>query len=481
MSIRNCFTLALVLLGAQILLSGQTPPTQGTGTDTGNDPSRATPAPALSGVMGIDSQMPIEDTSGTLPQIPALLGGPRLSVALRSESERSNYLNVGVNVGATYDDNALLTPHNTLDNTAVSVFPSISLEQTRSRMSWKLGYASGLTVNQNLSNRNQWANDLNLESQFRLSPHVNLRVAEDFSLTSGGFFDSGNSNGVGVGSGGPNANLLAPLSEQMSSSTVVQTNYHFALNDVLGASGAFYSLHFSNAPAGVTLTDSRSASGSAFWLHGFGRDWVGVNYNFQRLTYTPSGQNSGGETRLHTILAINTFNLPNRFTLTAFLGPEYSENQGLVPTGENANATFNAWSYTGGIEVGWQQNHTSVAAGYSRRISDGSGVLGVVRLQGLHGEMRQQLRPGWAVGAGASYGHNNSVTVPSAGSAERINSASIGVALERNLGKSFALRAGYAHDFQEQFGTTNTSQQGAAHRNRFSVTLGYQWSRSLGR
>ena len=69
-----------------------------------------------------------------------------MSLAFPAESERSNYLRAGLNVGATYDDNALLTPTNTLGNTAFSVFPNISIEQTRPRMKWALDYAAGFTV-----------------------------------------------------------------------------------------------------------------------------------------------------------------------------------------------------------------------------------------------------------------------------------------------------------------------------------------------
>src|SRR5882672_5347964 len=252
MSIRDCSILGLVLMSLQVLTAGQNAPSQETSgqnppaQDQSNDASRSTPAPALSGVIGIDSPVAEDDTSGDLPAIPALLGGPKMSVALRSELERSNYLRGGLNVGATYDDNALLTPDNTLRNTTFSVFPNISLEQARARMKWKLGYAAGLTVNQRLSNRNQGSHDLNFDSQFRLSPHVNLRVAEEFTLTSG-FFDSGIGGGVGgVGSGGPNASLVTPLSQQRASLTVVEANYHFALNDLVGASGSFYDLHFSD-------------------------------------------------------------------------------------------------------------------------------------------------------------------------------------------------------------------------------------------
>src|SRR5205814_3838961 len=200
-----------------------------------------------------------------------------------------NYLRGGLNVGGTYDDNAFLTPHNIIGNTTFSVFPNISLDQTRSRIKWALSYAAGLTVNERLTSRNSGSHDLNFDSQFRLSPHVNLRIAEDFSLTSG-FFDSG--NGTTSGNGGPNASLFQPLSKQRSSSTVAEANYHVALQDLIGVSGSFSDLHFSDVPGNVSpsfnLTNTRTIAGSAFWLHGFGRDWAGVNYRFQRITFDPN-------------------------------------------------------------------------------------------------------------------------------------------------------------------------------------------------
>ena len=58
-------------------------------------------------------------------------------------------------------------------------------------MRWTLGYAGGLTVNQKITNQNQGSHNVIFDSQYRLSPHVNLRVAENFSLTTG-FFDAGN-------------------------------------------------------------------------------------------------------------------------------------------------------------------------------------------------------------------------------------------------------------------------------------------------
>jgi hypothetical protein len=473
MSIRNCSIIGLVLVGMQILSAAQNPPAQT------RDTERSAPAPALSGLAGIDTPAAEDDTSSGLPQIPSLLGGRGASMAFQSESERSNYLRGGLNVGAAYDDNALLTTGNGAGNMTYTVFPNIAIEQTLPRMRWSLGYAAGLTVNQRLSNNNQGSHDLNFESQFRLSPHVNLRVAEAFSLTSG-VFDAGTGAGVQPGAGGPNAGLLTPLASRRSSVTVVETNYHFALKDVVGASGSFYDLHYRDVPAGTpTLVDTRTASGSAFWFHRlFRQDWAGLSYRFERFTFDPDG-----ETLVHSFMAVNTLSFASKFTISGFIGPQYSDNHGVVAVGPGAGqvSQFNDWSVAGGVEGGWQSKRTSVAAGYSKRVNDGGGVLGAVRLQNVHANFRRELFPGWAAVFGIGYGSNKSLTVPVAGTATSIDSTSVSASLERNIGESLGLRMGYSHDFQSQSGSSDLTQNFDAHRNRFFVTLSYQWAKPIGR
>ncbi len=308
-------------------------------------------------------------------------------------------------------------------------------------MKWSLGYAGGLTVNQRSTNENQGSHNLNFDSQFRLSPHVTLRVAERFLLTTG-FFDAGVGTGEPGNPGGPNASLITPLSTQRSSLTTVETNYHFALNDLVGASGSFYDLNYTDVHGTQQLTNSQTASGSAFWLHKFFRgDWGGVTYRYDRISYDPTG-----ESRIHSFYAVNTLNLSGRFTLTGFIGPQYSENQGLL-SGSPQN---NDWSVAGGVDAGWQNLHTALTAGYSRTISDGGGLLGTVRLQNVHANFRRQIIPGWAAALNAAYGTNDSLTPPLPGTANSINLTSVGVSVERNVGKSVGFRMGYMHDFQQQ-------------------------------
>jgi len=245
---------------------------------------------------------------------------------------------------------------------------------------------------------------------------------------------------------------------------------------LIGASGSFFDSHFSSVAAGAQLANTQTASGSAFWLHQlFQGDWGGVSYRFQRITFNPGG----GETQVHSFLAVDTVNLSNRFTLTGFIGPQYVDNQGLV-LGALQSTQSNEWSVAGGVEGGWKNQHNSLSAGYSRTIIDGGGLLGAVRLQTVHGSFRRQLTPGWAAALTASYGTNQSLIVPFATSASSINLTSAGILLERNVGKSLGLRMGYSHDFQEQFGLPAPTATQNANRNRVFVTLSYQWAKPLG-
>lgn len=480
MGIPGCSIVVLVVIGLQALALGQNTPqnTSTQNTNVGSDSTRSAPVGAVStGIIGLDTES--EDTAAQdLPQIPAVLGGRGTSLTFLSEMKRSNFLRGGINIGAGYDDNANLAPSGGVGNTTFSVFPNIAIEQSTSRMRWDLGYAAGLTVNQQLSNQNQVLQALRFDSEFRLSPHVNLRAAEDFSMTTG-TFGAGAGSGFQPGPGGTNGTLITPLANSRSSQTVLETNYHFALKDLVGASGSFSNLHYSDVSTGAgSLGDTSTAAGSAFWLHRLlGADWAGISYRFQRIVFDPSG-----ESRVHTFSVMDTLDLSKRFTLSAFIGPEYSNNNGVAATGPDAGqvSNFGAWAVAFGVEGAWHKERTSVTAGYSKRTSDGGGVLGAVRLQNVHAAFRRELFPGWAATFGGSYGGNQGVTLSSAASATTINSASVGATLERSITRSLGFQISYLHYFQNQSGSSVPLQNIDANRNRFSVALSYQWARPLG-
>ena len=260
---------------------------------------------------------------------------------------------------------------------------------------------------------------------------------------------------------------------------MLETNYHFALKDLVGASGSFSNLHYSDVSSMTgSLGDTSTAAGSAFWLHRvLGADWAGISYQFQRVNFDPNG-----ETRVHTFTVMDTFDLSKRFTFSAFIGPEYSSNNGVAATGPNAGqvTNFGAWAIAFGAEGGWNKERTSLTAGYSKRTSDGGGVLGAVRLQNVHAAFGRKLSPGWAATLTGSYGDNQAVTLTSATSATSFKTGSLGASLERNIARSLGFQVSYLHYFQNQSGASDPAQNFDTGRNRFLVTLSYQWAKPLG-
>jgi len=489
MSSRCVWTLIVLLAVLEGLASAQSQQTGDQGTQsqgtpqTGEDSgtARSTPAPALSGIAGMETELGGSDEDA--PQIPGFLGGQGNRALLAGELGRSNYLRGGVSVSEGYDDNSFLTTTNQVGNATFSVFPNIAIAQSTPRARWSLEYAGGLSVNQRLTNQNQGAQSLTFNSLFALSPHVTLHAAESFSMVSG-IFGGNAASAFQPGFAGGNNTLLSPLANQKVSQTVVEANYHFALRDVVGASGGFLDMRYSDVASNAAnpaadLTNTQAASGTVFWLHQVTqRDWAGSSYRFQRITYTP-----GGDTRVHTFAFNDTLKISKMFNISGFVGPEYSDNTGLITTrsGTTQIATSSSWGVAGGLDVGWESARTSVIAGYSKQVTNGSGILGAVTLQNAYATVRRELFPRWAIDIMANYGNNQAITFALATTASTINTTSVGAMLDRNVGRSLGFQIGYFHDLQDQLGSAVAAQNYNADRNRVFVNLSYQWTKALGR
>jgi hypothetical protein len=203
-----------------------------------------------------------------------------------------------------------------------------------------------------------------------------------------------------------------------------------------------------------------------------------LDYRFQRITYDPNGQ-----TNVYAFTFADTLAISKAFHISGFVGPEYSQNQGLAATGTAAGqlTSFAQWGVAAGAEGGWQSTRTSVSGGYSKQISNGSGVLGAVKLQTAYAAIRRQVFPTWAIDVYASYAANDALTLALATTAPSIDTTSVGFMVERNVSKSFGLQLGYFHDIQDQSGAITASENFNADRNRVFVTFGYQWAKPLGR
>jgi hypothetical protein len=171
------------------------------------------------------------------------------SLEFVQETPRTNYLRGGISFGAAYDDNVLggVSGHPVSD-IAYSVWPTIALRQSRSRLQWDFAYSPGFTFYQRTSSRNQADHNLGLNLAYRLSPHVTLTVRDNFEKTSN-FFSlvSPGTNATASGSGvtpGPNESVIAPIADRITNLASQQITYQFSPNGMVGASGSFTELRY---------------------------------------------------------------------------------------------------------------------------------------------------------------------------------------------------------------------------------------------
>src|SRR5439155_106106 len=101
-----------------------------------------------------------------------------------------NYKDVIQGKNAT--QNVKLQPHDNvspsggrpISDFSYSVWPFITLDQMRSRLSWNLSYSPGFTFYQKTTAFNESDHNLALALKYRLSPHVTFKVENRFSKTS---------------------------------------------------------------------------------------------------------------------------------------------------------------------------------------------------------------------------------------------------------------------------------------------------------
>lgn len=483
------FVLGTVLLfaGLSMFAQTQTPtqaPTQ-TQTQDQQPPSDSSqsgdrsgaPAAAVGGALLVPGTDESEGESYWMkrPVVPAIVGGYGSSLAFGSEMERSNYIRGGVTLQTTYDDNPFLT-NPSVTNYTYSIFPQISLDQSRSRVRWLLNYAGGYTYNQKLSNQNQTSQNFNFDVEYRVSPHVNVRATETISLTTGLFGPVNNFNGTVPGVPlGTNPYVLTPLAKEFSTTTRGDISYQFSATDVVGASGGLNTLKYRDAAPGTLLLDTQGEDAAGYYMHRITEsNWLGGSYVFQHLGYSPGLNN----TVVHSMLGFDTWQVKPTMTISLFAGPQYADDRLQVTPPSSPAISSTQWSFSGGASYSWQGQHTSVSLSYARRIADGGGVLGSVQLNSVSGSLRQRLSPRWSMLLNVDYGGNDALS-PAVAQTQSFTYVSGGASVTRQFGQSCFLQVGYTRQNQNTKGLSSLSTD--AHRNYVIASFSYQFARPWGR
>jgi len=406
-------------------------------------------------------------------QTPPPVSGAAYPTTYTAE-ERSNYLRGGLTFTTAYSDNVLAgITTNPVSDVSYAIFPNIALDQTTPRLHWVLSYSPGFTFYQRVSSRNQGNQNVSIDFKYRLSPHVTLSLQDSFQKSSS-ILDQPDLSSAAVTGGlqGVGVAVIAPLADQLNNNGNAEITYQFSANDMIGASGTFANLHYSNPAQVPGLFDSSSQGGSAFYTHRLSKKhYLGASYQYQRIVAYPTGAQS--ETQTQTVQAFYTVYLQPTLSLSVSGGPQrFDVDQAPLPSAQS-------WSPAVTAGIGWQARHTNMAASYSRIVSGGGGLLGAFHSNLANLSLRQQLSKNWNAQVVGAYSIYKTVTplffLSSPGGHAISGSASI----QRKLGQHLNAEAGYTRLYQTYSNIAAIST--APNTNREWVSISYQFARPLGR
>jgi hypothetical protein len=413
-------------------------------------------------------------SSGAGMVTPAPVSGEGYSTGFTSET-RSNYLRGGLMFSSAYDSEATIgTNGQPVSDVSYSIWPTISLDQTRSRLHWTLNYSPGFTFYQKTSALNQENQNLGVNLSYRLSPHVTLSVRDSFQKTSD-VLNQPNQDFAQPVSGSvfvPNESVIAPIADVLTNTANATMTYQFSANGMVGASGTFGNLHYPSQAQVPGLGDSSSRAGSAFYNHRLSKmHYIGATYQYQMfLAYPTIGQS---ETQAHSVFLFYTIYFKPTFSVSFFGGPQYSNTQqfGLPMS--------SSWSPGGGASLGWQGRLTSLALSCSRAINSSGGLVGAVEATSASASLRRQLTRSLSASMGASYADNSILDALAAlntGGHTIAGNASV----QRQVGQHLNLQLQYMR-LHQSYSDVGVLSAIPDDRNRGSITISYQFERPLGR
>jgi len=452
--------------------------------NTNSRPPMAASTSADTGATPASNPASNNDTTPTYSddrmQTPPVVSGQTYPTALGS-SERSNYLRGGLSFTSAYTDNALGGVSGTpVSDVSYSVYPTIALDETTSRMHAELSYAPGFTFYQRLSSRNEADQNASINFQYRLSPHVTFSAQDGFQKSSNVFNqpDLASAGAVSGGAQVPNFSVIAPIADRLSNSGNVGLGYQFARNEMVGASGTFSYLHYPDPTQVPGLYDSSSEGGSAFYSFRISRKhYLGATYQYQRLVSNPT--TGLAETQTHAALFFYTVYPTTHFSISFFGGPQYSNTiEPPFPPQQPNPFEKREWTPAAGGSMSWQGRLTAFSLNYAHIISGGGGLISAVKMDSASASLRQQITKTLSGSVNGSYTQNNLLSSYVAGM-NNGHSVSGTASLQQMLGEHFSVQLGYSRIHQSYSGVPVLALN--PDTNREFVSISYHFSRPLGR
>src|SRR5271157_1296630 len=405
---------------------------------------------------------------------PAPVSGQAYSTAFASETQ-SNNLRASLTFSTVYSNN-LLGGENPVSGATYSIWPTIALDANTTRLHWVFNYSPGFTFYQNISGRDQADQNVALNFQYRLSPHVTVILQDSFQKASNPFNQPNplSATPVSGSASAPTLAVIAPGVDQMQNAANVQVTYQFNTNAMAGLGGTFSNLQYPNSEEAQGLYDSNSTGGSAYYSRRLSEKYdIGVSYQYMDIAAYEAGGHSNTQTQTQTIFVFCTAHLKPTLSLSLSVGPQHSDaTQAPLPPSRS-------WATLAMASLGWQGQRTSLAASYSQMVTSGGGLAGAYHSNMANVSGRWQVRRAWSVGLSASYSLYKTLTPSFVGSSSGGHTVSGTVSVQHPIGEHLSMQAGYTRVQQSYGGIAAISV--VPDTNREFVSISYQFARPLKR
>ena len=435
---------------------------------------------------------PQVDTNGTeansnpVDEAPMLtpppVSGEAYSTAFTSETQ-SNNLRAGLSFSTAYSNNVQGSETaNPVSSASYSIWPTLAIDATTTRLHWTLTYSPGFTFYQSVSALNQSDQNLVLGFQYRLSPHVTVSFGDSFLKTSSPFNRPNPLAAIPVSGSTPAPNLavIAPFADQLLNAANAQLTYQFSADGMIGVSGTLTDLQYPNPAEASGLYNSSSTGGAVFYSRRLlEKYYVGVSYRYMDVLANQAGAHGNSQiptrtqTQTQTVFLFCTTYLKPTLSVSLSVGPQYFDaTQTPLPA-------YRSWSPMVMASLGWQGQRSSFAASYAQTVSGGAGLVGTYRSNSASISGAWQLSRTWTVGLSASYSLNNTLTPFFVGSSSGGHTVSGTVSVQHPLGEHLSIQAGYTRLQQSYGGIAAVSA--VPDTNREFVSVSYQLARPLKR
>jgi len=415
-------------------------------------------------------------------QVPPPVSDQAYSTEVGSASH-SNYLRAGVAITTAYDDNVLPdTGAMPISDVSYTVSPQISLDQSTPRLHQTWTYRPGFTVYQHTSDLNEVDQNLALDFQYRLGPHVTASLTDTLRKSSTAFNQLYALSGGAI-SGSTQPALIpvyAPTANQLTNSANTSLSYHFSRDSMIGVSGTFGILRYPDPSEAQGLSNSNSRGAAAFYSRRLSMtQYLGVTYQYSAfLSSLPSNQANGqahpdSECLTHTLLFFYSFYPAPALSISISGGPEHFN------VSQSPSSPVHSWTPAAIVSMGLLGRHASFAARYAHIVSGNGGLLGAFKSDSAGTSAGWQVARTWTLGLAANYTNNNNVSHAASQSNPGGHMISGAVTVQHSISNHLTAEFGYMRLSQSYANIAAVSSAPNANREYFS--LSYQFTRSLGR